>query len=112
MDIYRAFVRPVLFRLDPEWAHDRTVEACELAGRAPFLCARLASWLGFSDPRLEVEVCGIRFPNPVGLAAGFDKNGRAIEALSAMGFGHLEIGSVSAARSEGDPRPRPSSTKP
>ena len=98
------FVRPVLFRLDPERAHDLTVRAAELASRSRLLCRAVARL--DSDPRLAVEVAGLRFRTPVGLAAGFDKSARAVPLLSVLGFGHVEIGSVSADPSAGNPRPR------
>jgi dihydroorotate dehydrogenase len=101
--MYR-FVRPVLFRLDPERAHDLTVRAGELASRSRMTCRALAA-LDF-DARLAVEVAGIRFPTPLGLAAGFDKSARAVTLLSVLGFGHVEIGSVSMDPSAGNPRPR------
>src|SRR5215217_4551975 len=101
--MYR-FVRPVLFRLDPERAHDLTVRAGELASRSRIACRALAA-LDF-DPRLAVEVAGIRFPSPLGLAAGFDKSARAVPLLSVLGFGHVEVGSVSMDPSAGNPRPR------
>lgn len=66
----------------------------------------LSSLYSFSDPRLQSEVCGIKFTNPIGLGAGWDKNGLAINLLSAMGFGHLEVGSISRYPSAGNPKPR------
>ena len=102
--MYRRLVRPVLFRLDAERAHDLTVRAAELASRSRPLCRAVASLE--ADPRLAVEVAGIRFPTPLGLAAGFDKSARAVPLLSVLGFGHVEVGSVSAGPSAGNPRPR------
>jgi dihydroorotate dehydrogenase (fumarate)/dihydroorotate dehydrogenase len=66
----------------------------------------MARWYTFTDQRLVSEVCGIRFSNPVGLAAGYDKSGRAARMMAALGFGFVEIGSVSAEPSDGNPRPR------
>ncbi len=106
MNLYSSLLRPVLFRLDPEWVHDRAIDACRLAGSLVPVRWLLSRCSRYSDPRLESVVCGIRFPNPVGLAAGFDKNGLAAKALAAMGFGHLEIGSISADPSQGNPKPR------
>jgi dihydroorotate dehydrogenase len=106
MTAYRTLLRPLLFRLDAERVHDRTIRWCELLGGFGLVRGALSRLYGFRDPRLEREVCGVRFPNPVGLAAGFDKSGRATQLLAAMGFGHVEIGSVSADPSEGNPRPR------
>ncbi len=106
MKIYPTLVRPLLFLLAPEWVHDRTIQAGRFLGSIGPARRLLSAVYGFSDPRLETEVCGIRFPNPIGLAAGFDKSGRTIEALASVGFGHLEIGSVSADPSDGNPKPR------
>ena len=102
--MYRRLVRPVLFRMDAERAHDLTVRAAELASRSRLLCRAVAAL--DADPRLAVEVAGLRFPTPLGLAAGFDKSARAVPLLSVLGFGHVEIGSVSADPSAGNPRPR------
>ena len=106
MPLYEDAVRPLLFRLDAERAHELTLRVSELSGRAalPRRVARRA--LRVQDPRLRTTLAGIPLENPLGLAAGFDKNGRAIAMLGAMGFGHVEIGSVSAWPSDGNPRPR------
>jgi len=77
-----------------------------MAARIPLACPMLGMGRCISDLRLETEVCGLHFKNPVGLAAGFDKSGRAVEGLAALGFGHIEIGSVSADPSQGNPKPR------
>ena len=99
-------MRPLLFRLDAERAHDLAMRASELGGRSS-LTRRIAHrTFAVSDPRLQTTVAGLRFANPLGLAAGFDKNGRAAPMLGSLGFGHVEVGSVSAHPSEGNPRPR------
>jgi dihydroorotate dehydrogenase len=98
------YLRPLLFRLDAERAHELTVRAAELASRSRLVCRAVASL--DADPRLAVEVAGLRFPTLLGLAAGFDKSARAVPLLSVLGFGHVEIGSVSADPSAGNPRPR------
>ena len=92
--MYEKVVRPLLFRLDPERAHNLTLRSSELAGR--FALARRAARgaFGFRDERLRVRCGGLEFENPLGLAAGFDKNGRALALLGSLGFGHVEIGSV------------------
>lgn len=106
MSLYR-LLRPVFFSLDPEWIHRVTLSAVGAAGRVPPVRGLLRSLLDVDDPRLKVEAGGLAFPNPVGLAAGFDKNGIAIEGLAAAGFGFVEVGSVSAHPSAGNPgRPR------
>lgn len=90
-------LRPAFHALDPERAHEMTVAALELAPRlAPRAC----------DPRLAVEAFGLRFPNPIGLAAGFDKDARVPDALLGLGFGFVEIGSVTPRPQSGNPRPR------
>ena len=94
-----ALFRPALFALDPETAHELTIAALSKAGP-------LAS-LGCGKARgREVEVMGLKFPNPVGLAAGLDKNGEAIDGLAALGFGFIEIGTVTPRPQPGNPRPR------
>jgi dihydroorotate dehydrogenase len=106
MHMYAHVIRPILFRFDPEWVHDRAIQAAGLIGSLKPLPAMLARHYNVRDPVLESTVGGLRFSNPIGLAAGFDKSGRAVRALSGLGFGHLEIGSVSAEPSAGNPRPR------
>jgi len=106
MSIYSS-LRPILFRIDAEHIHRGVLSAVGAAGRIPPLRSALRQFFTYKDPRLVIETGGIRFPNPVGLAAGFDKNGVAVEGLSAAGFGSLEVGSVSACASTGNPhRPR------
>jgi dihydroorotate dehydrogenase len=104
--VYETVVRPLLFRLDPERAHNLALRSCELAGRFDVARRAARSAFGFRDERLRVSCGGLQFENPLGLAAGFDKNGRALPLLATLGFGHVEIGSVSGYRSEGNPRPR------
>ena len=106
MSLYH-LIRPLLFRLDPEWIHRATLAAVGKAGRISPVRGLLQSLLTAEDPRLRVEAGGLAFPNPVGLAAGFDKNGVAMEGLASAGFGFVEVGSVSAHPSDGNPgRPR------
>lgn len=101
MTPYTSLLRPLLFRLDAEQAHGLALHAAAaLRGLVPLLPQTI------SDGRLAVTVAGLRFPNPLGLAAGFDKSGIAIDLLAALGFGSIEIGSVSRHASAGNPRPR------
>jgi dihydroorotate dehydrogenase len=104
---YERLIRPAFFRLDSERAHERGVEAMALLGALAPLCRALERWTGrgFAGAR-PVELFGLRFPNLVGLAAGFDKNARAWPAAAAMGFGHVEIGTVTALAQPGNPKPR------
>ena len=103
---YRTTLRPALFAMDAERAHDFTIGSLALASAFPALCSEARNWLANDDPRLALTVLGLRFTNPVGLAAGLDKNGVAIEGLAAMGFSHVEIGTVTARPQPGNPRPR------
>jgi dihydroorotate dehydrogenase len=99
-------IRPVLFRLDAEQAHNLTLVLLRIAGNFPVTNYILAKLFNVSDPRFEVEAFGVRFPNPLGLAAGYDKNGVAIRGLACLGFGHLEIGTVTRFAQAGNLRPR------
>lgn len=101
--LYRALVRPILFRLEPEWSHD-VVLAC-LAALGP-RGLRAMGGAQVRDPGLAIEVCGIRFASPLGLAGGFDKAARALWAWPALGFGFVEVGTVTAVPQAGNPRPR------
>lgn len=106
MSLYHRVARPVLFRADAEWCHDRVIQAAERASAAGWLCERIAARRHFRDERLVMEVAGLRFDNPIGLAAGFDKSGRGVPLWAALGFGHVEVGSISAEASCGNPKPR------
>jgi dihydroorotate dehydrogenase len=104
---YETLIRPALFRQDSERAHELGVDAMALLGAMRPLC-RILEWSMLRDTAAArpVEVFGLRFPNAVGLAAGFDKNARAWRAAAAMGFGHVEIGTVTALAQPGNPKPR------
>lgn len=107
MDTYRWLFRPILSGIDAERAHGATLAACRAAARVPLLNGALSRHYAFNDRRLQTRVAGIDFPNPVGLAAGFDKNGVALQTLASAGLGAIEVGSVSAHASAGNPaRPR------
>jgi len=79
-------LRPLLFQLDPETAHDLTLRVLRLSSHLPITNYFLQRLFAIDDPRLEVEAFGIRFKNPVGVAAGYDKNGIAVKGLSAIPF--------------------------
>ncbi len=98
--LYRA-VRPLLFALDPETAHRLSLKSLNVLERLG-----AASFVACAAPRVPVRVMGLDFPNPVGLAAGLDKDGRYIDGLAALGFGFLEIGAVTPRAQAGNPRPR------
>ena len=104
--MYKSLIRPLLFRFDAETVHDGAIRACRIAGSIPPVRATAAWRYRVRDERLAGEVAGLRFPNPVGLAAGYDKSGKAVRMMAALGFGFVEIGSISADPSGGNPRPR------
>ena len=97
MDLY-PLLRPLLFRLDAETAHGLTIKALT----SPFGPQLPPP----GDPRLTRHLFGLDFPNPLGMAAGFDKNGQAVDAVLGLGFGFAEVGTVTPRPQEGNPRPR------
>lgn len=101
-----SLVKPLLFRADPETVHDLAMNALERTSRHPGALRLVRAACRVEDERLAVRRFGLRFPNPVGLAAGFDKNARAVPAWLALGFGSVEIGSVTALAQRGNDKPR------
>lgn len=115
MDIYQVALRPLLFNLikaDPENLHSKTIRTLEWLGNSGFrppaslVKSRLQQSFGLQDSRLSQSLFGLQFPNPVGLAAGFDKDGVATPMWSSLGFGFAEIGTVTSLAQPGNPRPR------
>src|ERR1051325_749849 len=102
--LYRHLLRPALFAQDPEEVHARTLRALGWIGRRPLARDAIESFLGAPD--LPVELFGLRFPNPVGLAAGMDKDAEALPAWQALGFGFTELGAVTWHPQPGNPSPR------
>ncbi len=100
MDLYKNLIRPLLFLADPEVVHHGAMAALKVAGPV------LAKFAPKPDPRLARTVFGVTFPNPVGLAAGFDKNAVALPAWEALGFGFAEVGTITARAQPGNPKPR------
>jgi dihydroorotate dehydrogenase len=101
--LYERFLKPILFTMDPELVHEMAIATLETLSRI--------SWLLDFVPRpveqkLSRDLFGLRFPNPIGLAAGFDKNGLALPAWEALGFGFIEVGTITAEGQIGNPRPR------
>jgi dihydroorotate dehydrogenase len=94
-------LRALLFRLDPEAAHDLSLNALRLGCRGP-----IGRWLSARMTRLPRTVMGLTFPNPIGLAAGLDKNADYLDTLGALGFGFIEVGTVTPRPQAGNPRPR------
>jgi len=115
MDIYQAAIRPLLFNLvkaDPEWLHSTTIRSFKWLSQtsnnppASWIHHRLQQSFCLQDARLEQNLFGLNFPNPLGLAAGFDKDGVAASIWSSLGFGFAELGTVTYHPQPGNPRPR------
>ncbi|GIV31597.1 MAG: dihydroorotate dehydrogenase (quinone) [Saprospiraceae bacterium] len=104
--MYRHLLRSVLFALPAEKAHELTLRLLSMACAIPGVGWLLRKRFTLTDPALEREFFGLRFPNPVGLAAGLDKNGRYLDALACLGFGFLEVGTVTPRPQSGNPKPR------
>lgn len=102
-NVYERFVRPLLFALDPETAHHFTLALLRSAAHVDLALTALKT---FQPPPKPKTVFGVTFPNPIGLAAGFDKNGVALPAWEALGFGFIEVGTVTARPQPGNPKPR------
>jgi len=99
-------IRPLLFRADPESIHGWTLTALRCSGRVGPVRWMLRRMSCVPDPRLRTQAFGLHFENPVGLAAGYDKDARALWGLACLGFGHLEVGTVTRLPQAGNPKPR------
>ncbi|MDR1977083.1 MAG: quinone-dependent dihydroorotate dehydrogenase [Campylobacteraceae bacterium] len=99
-------LKNILFKLDPEKAHTLAEFGMRLGNLMPSLLNPVAAQCVVVDERLELELFGVRFPNPVGIAAGFDKNAHMFRALGALGFGHIEYGTVTPRPQNGNNKPR------
>lgn len=104
--MYKSIIRPVLFGFDPEEVHHFTFSAVRIANKIPGIKSLIKSIYHVNDPRLEREVFGLKFSNPVGLAAGFDKDAKLYQELSNFGFGFIEIGTLTPKGQEGNPKKR------
>ena len=102
--LYRTLLRPLLFAQESEKIHNRTIKAMAWAGGHPSVCKMLS--LFYSTADLPVELFGLKFPNPVGLAAGMDKAAAAVPVWAALGFGFTELGGVTRHPQPGNPAPR------
>lgn len=102
--MYKSLVRSLLFHFDPEWVHHFSFKSLQNFRKVPGLSVFLRKKFQLNDPRLEREVFGIKFKNPVGLAAGFDKDAKLYKELDDLGFGFIEIGTVT-------PKPQPGNKK-
>lgn len=104
--MYKLLIRPILFWFDPEKVHYFTFSLIRFLSRIPGFSSIFKSLYLVNDKRLETEVFGLKFPNPVGLAAGFDKNAVLYKELSNFGFGFIEIGTLTPVGQEGNPKKR------
>lgn len=104
--MYKRLIRPVLFLFGPEGVHYFSFAAIRLLHRIPFMGLVIRTLFTSKDSGLEREVFGLRFPNPVGLAAGFDKDAKLYHELENFGFGFIEIGTVTPKPQGGNPKPR------
>ena len=104
--MYKLFIRPLLFLFDPEKVHYFTFSLIRNLSRIPGCSAIFRMLYLVQDKRLETEVFGLKFPNPVGLAAGFDKDAKLYNELSNFGFGFIEIGTLTPVGQDGNPKKR------
>jgi len=104
--MYKSLIRPILFKYDPETIHHFTFSSLKKLNKIPGVPAILRSKFSNNDPRLEREVFGLKFKNPVGLAAGFDKDAKLYKELSNLGFGFIEVGTVTPKPQSGNDKKR------
>ena len=104
--MYKLFIRPILFKFDPEKVHYFTFSLIRFLSKIPGFSSLFKAMYLVNDKRLETEVFGLKFKNPVGLAAGFDKDATLYKELSNFGFGFIEIGTLTPKGQEGNPKKR------
>jgi dihydroorotate dehydrogenase len=104
--MYRLLIRPILFKFDPEKVHHFTFSLIRFLHKIPFVGSLINSYYEVESLKLEREVFGLKFKNPVGLAAGFDKDAKLYQELSNFGFGFIEIGTLTPKPQEGNPKKR------
>lgn len=104
--MYKKLIRPLLFSCDPEKVHHITFSMLRIVNRIPFVSSIIRSCYVMEDKQLEREVFGLKFKNPIGLAAGFDKDAKLYKELSNLGFGFIEIGTLTPKAQEGNPKKR------
>src|ERR1700690_4150378 len=104
--LYRHILKPVFFMQDPEDVHDRMTSAGDLLGRFAVTRGLTSAMFGYRNKMLEQTVAGLKFTNPLGLSAGFDKDARLTQILPEVGFGFEEVGSITAKAYEGNKKPR------
>ncbi|MEO2100067.1 MAG: quinone-dependent dihydroorotate dehydrogenase, partial [Flavobacteriaceae bacterium] len=104
--MYKILIKPLLFLFDPEWVHHTVFKLIKVANKIPGVSSILRAVYIVKDKRLERDLFGLKFPNPVGLAAGFDKDAKLYQELSNFGFGFIEIGTLTPKAQDGNPRKR------
>ena len=104
--MYKTIIKPIFFLFPPELAHQLTVSLFTGLLKIPFLRKIIQTLFRVEHPKLKRSFLGLSFSNPVGLAAGFDKDGKHLKAMSALGFGFLEIGTITPLPQPGNPKPR------
>lgn len=104
--LYKTLVKRILFLTEPEVIHDRTIRLCRFFGKSRFGRGLVSIFFNYSHPFLKQNILGIKFPNPIGLAAGFDKDALLADFLPSLGFGFAEVGSITGEPCEGNPKPR------
>lgn len=104
--MYRLLIRPILFQFDPEKVHYFTFSLIRFLHKIPLVGSLINSYYEVKSPNLEREVFGLKFKNPVGLAAGFDKDAKLYQELSNFGFGFIEIGTLTPKPQDGNPKKR------
>jgi dihydroorotate dehydrogenase len=104
--MYKLLIKPFLFLFDPEWVHHTVFKSIKIANKIPGISSLLRSAYVIKDKSLERKLFGLTFPNPVGLAAGFDKDAKLYQELSNFGFGFVEIGTLTPKPQDGNPKKR------
>ncbi len=104
--LYGQILKPLLFRMEPEKAHRLTIDLARIGFHLPLISSLLQHQWSLRDDRLVTQRMGLTFPNPVGLGAGFDKDGRYLDIVSRLGFGFIEVGTVTPRPQQGNPVPR------
>ena len=104
--MYKFLIKPILFLFDPEWVHHTVFSTLKIIHRIPGIGSLIRSLYQVKDQRLERKIFGLTFPNPIGLAAGFDKDAKLYQELSNFGFGFIEIGTLTPEPQPGNPKKR------
>ena len=104
--MYKSIIRPILFKIYAEKVHSLVKHSLKIAMIIPGIKPLMRAYYQVNDPRLEREIFGLKFKNPVGIAAGFDKAADMYNELAVLGFGHIEIGTVTPKAQDGNPKPR------